>query len=118
MVAAKTVAKVIIAASLLILSALTTFIAQLYAPTILWILSVLAIIFVVISPLFIYRRSARIVAIFLCSLIICASYLFYSITGGSPTDFVIYGLGLWAITWSILFFLSETVASLTPGRSH
>ena len=118
MVEPKKLLKVTLAALLLALSVVVSFIAQLYAPTILWILSGLAIVYVTISPFIIYKKKIRVIGIWLCSLIICASYLFYSLVGGSLRDFVTYGLTLWGVTWLILFFLSETMASLTARRLH
>ena len=116
MVEIKTIAKAIVAILLLALSISISFVVQLYAPTISWILSASAIIYIVISSFIINRKKIRLIGICLCSFVICSSYLFYSVTGGSLRDFAVYGLTLWTITWLILFLLSETIASIFPRR--
>jgi hypothetical protein len=116
MVKTKKIIKTALATLFFGLSVFVSFVAQLYAPTILWVLSAFALIYVTVASFIIYRKEIRIIGTCACSLVICASYLFYSVTGGSLRDFAFYGLTLWATTWLILFFLSETIASLVPKR--
>lgn len=113
MVIAKTTAKVLLALFLFVSTIFVTVIAQLYAPTVLWILSFLAIILAAILSYIAKQKTTRIMVVCILSVLICGNYLILSVTEGS-----LLGLGyvtvLLSITWLLLFSLSETIASLRP----
>lgn len=114
MVVAKTLLKVLFILILLSLMSLIWFISQMAAPLISFILSFLSIVLTVLLPYVVKERTRRIIVLFIFSTIINANFLFYAVTGGSIIEIISYGCGLWAITWSLLFLLSETIASLSP----
>lgn len=115
MVGINIIAKVLLIILLLILVFFIGFIAQFYAPLMLWILSPLAVGSTLFLPYIINRRRVRIFMVSIFSLIICGNYIFYSIVGGSLIGFV-YGLGLLMIIWFSLFLITETVSSLADRR--
>lgn len=117
MVIVRNTAKAILAMLLFVLAIMVVMVAQLYAPLILWVLSLLAILTVVALPFLLRRRSRRVLATFGISTIVSANFILNAILGGSFADVASYGFGLLAVIWLILFLLSETIASFPPRPS-
>jgi hypothetical protein len=117
MVALKIALKVLIITLLLGLTFFIVFIAQMYAPLILWILSFFCVVLTVVLPFVARKRGIRIIAISIFSIIINSNYLFITIFAQSALGIFGYGFGLLIITWLLLFILSEAMATL-PSRMH
>jgi CDP-diglyceride synthetase len=94
------------------------FIAQLYADSVLWVLSILALAAAIVIPFYIERRRNRVVIALLLSLIVSFNYLFYAVSGGSRIEPLAYAIGLMTVLWLILYLLSAVIRSFMPQKAE
>lgn len=115
MVAIKIFAKVLLVISLLSVVLFIGFIAQFYAPFVLWILFPLVVMATLSLHYVVERRPIKMAIVAMFSVIICGNYIFYSIIGGSIVDLG-YGVALLIVIWICLFIITETIASVVGQK--
>ena len=96
---------------LLSAGAFSTFIAQLYSPVVLWIISYALLVGSIGIGASVNSRSYRLIAALVFSIIINGNLLLLVPYGNPMLVMAFYAVGLTLITWLILF----SVAELTSG---
>lgn len=103
--------RIVIILFLLSAGAILTFIAQLYNHIIFWVISYALLLGSIAIGAWINRRSLRLIAALVFSIIINGNFLLHVPYGNPVLVMVFYALGLTLITWAILF----SIAELTSG---
>lgn len=107
-------AKYVIIIFFLIAGSIIVFISQSYAPLILWLLSYLMLFGSVISGSIFRNKKERLIYSLLSSIVISLNCLTY-IPYGSPT-MILYGIGLIALMFVVVFLIAEIVSGLSQER--
>ena len=115
MVALKNIAKIVLTILLLFLALLVWFVSQMYAPIFLYVLSFLTILGTTALPFIVKERRYRMVIVAVFSAIMSSNFLIYAALAGSVSSVFSYGLGLLAVSWLLLFLISEIISSIFPA---
>lgn len=101
---------------ILAVGSVAVFISQLYSPGAFWIISYLLLFGSIFVGMWVAKRSYRLLASLIFSLVINANYLSYVPYANPVATMVAYGLGLLLVVFVTIFLTTEIVAGMVRER--